>query len=317
VRNSRADRGLGEARSGPPGSPTADVQRLRLGIVLLACLLLAGGSDQAGRALAQPDCRSVAIRSPFSGDVLRGTVEILGSSRIDAFQFYKLEWAPESEPESWRAVSSTIDQPVSNGRLDLWDTQPLPDGRYRLKLTVVDQQSGERCRALVAPLWLANDATPEATEGATPLPTITAIPRQRPAGPGAGSGAANLSDAEPTGTAEPDVMLTPEASTAIDDPSLAEGAASGAQSGSAEDATTDSPEESRDTAGENETANAQGESSEASEPADSPGPVVAGGEALAEAGGNLLVSASMGFAAVMLALLGLGLVWWLVGRRGP
>lgn len=307
------DRDLSAARSfARLGSSPSAFRLSRLGLalacltgLLLTRLLLTGGADigEARRALAQPDCRSVAIRSPFSGDVLSGTVAILGSARIDAFQFYKLEWAPEAEPESWRAVSSTIDRPVSNGRLDLWDTQALPDGRYRLKLTAVDQQSGERCRALVAPLWLANSATPEATEAATPLPSITAIPRQRPAGPAAGAGIA--AEAESTGTAES------ETTPLLEDSGATEGL------GAAEDPAAAPEEESQDDSHADANARSEGEPNASSEKAASPGPMVAGGEAMAEAGGSFLMSASIGFATVMLALLGLALVWLAVGRRRP
>lgn len=155
--------------------------RLGRALATFAALLAAGvcglALGDARSASAQADCQGVAIRSPFAGDVVSGTIEILGSARIAGFQFYKVEWAPESEPESWRAVSSTIDRQVSNGLLDRWDSRGLADGVYRLKLTAVDDQANEVCRMLVAPLWVANTGPAEATPSPSPAPSPTALPR--------------------------------------------------------------------------------------------------------------------------------------------
>ena len=145
-------------------------------VALLAAACCALAPVSPGRVSAQADCQGVAIRSPFAGDVISGTIDILGSARIAGFQFYKLEWAPETEPESWRAVSSTIDRQVSNGRLDSWDSRALPDGIYRLKLTAVDDQANEVCRMLVAPLWLANAGPALPTPSPSPAPSPTALP---------------------------------------------------------------------------------------------------------------------------------------------
>jgi hypothetical protein len=112
---------------------------------------------------AQTSCRNVAIRSPFGGQTVRGLVPILGSARIDGFGFYKLEWARPTDPETWSAVSMTRPQAVVNGLLDEWDTARLPDGPYRLKLTVVDIQGQEPCRVTVDNVSVATHTTPTAT----------------------------------------------------------------------------------------------------------------------------------------------------------
>ncbi len=143
---------------------------------MLALLVLAAWP---GAASAQADCRAVRISSPLAGDILAGQVPILGSASIEGFQFYKLEWAAQAQPETWSAVSSTIDRPLRNGQLDLWNSAALPDGVYRLKLTAVDQEANERCRFLVEPLWLANESEPEPTASPSPPPSPTALPRDR------------------------------------------------------------------------------------------------------------------------------------------
>ncbi|MCE7937364.1 MAG: hypothetical protein DYG90_01965 [Chloroflexi bacterium CFX6] len=128
--------------------------------------------------LAQPGCGNVALRSPYRGEVVQGAVAILGSARIERFQFYKLEWAPVDDGERWSAVSDTVDQPMVNGLLDMWDTTGLPDGAYRLKLTVVDTDYQERCRVTVENVVVANIGTPAATE--TPTATVTPEPSAAP-----------------------------------------------------------------------------------------------------------------------------------------
>lgn len=131
---------------------------------------------------AQSPCRNVAIRSPFRGEPLQGRVPILGSARIDSFQFYKVEWAPNYAPEQWNAVSTTKPQPVQNGLLDEWDTKRLPDGTYRLKLTAVDAAGQEACRVLVTDLVLANRATPTATPPPSAEPTEVLVATFTPEG---------------------------------------------------------------------------------------------------------------------------------------
>ncbi len=129
---------------------------------------------------AQSACGNVALRSPYRGEVVQGAVPILGSARIDRFQFYKLEWAPANDPERWSAVSDTVDQPMVNGLLDIWDTVSLPDGAYRLKLTVVNGDYQETCKVVVENVAVANAGTPSATGTATATGTASIEPTTEP-----------------------------------------------------------------------------------------------------------------------------------------
>lgn len=162
----------------------------------------------AAPACAQNECANAAIRAPFSGDTLQGRVPILGSARIDDFNFYKVEWAPADDPENWRAVSHTIDEPVLNGLLDEWDTTSVPDGLYRLKLTVVNGQYQEVCRISVSGLRVANYTTP--TPEATPTAELdaTTVPREESA-----EEAAVSEEAEPTATLAPIVPVGADTTT--------------------------------------------------------------------------------------------------------
>lgn len=156
-------------------------------------------------------CDRSVIRAPFTGDVVGGVVTIFGSAEIQPFNFYKVEWATQANPEVWIAVSTIVDSPVRNGVLDRWNTGALPDDVYRLKLTVVDDRHQEACRFTAERVTVRNaTATPTsavATERSdtpaappaagpsafeTPLPTA---PRPSP-GPAVGE-----ADAAPTGAA--------------------------------------------------------------------------------------------------------------------
>jgi len=189
------------------------------GLVAVAAWLVAGG----GQVAAQTECQDVAVRSPFSGDVVRGKVAVLGSASIDGFGFYKVEWAPERESESWRAVSTTVAQPVRHGVLDTWDTSRLPDGLYRLKLTVVDASGQEPCSQVVTALSVANDgppAGPETPEAAPTLVLRAARPGDLPAaGPAATpppeAGAGEPAGATPDGEAPVAVAQTPPESGSL------------------------------------------------------------------------------------------------------
>ena len=67
-------------------------------------------------ASAYQQCANVLIASPRSGATVRGDVDIIGSAGIDRFQFYKVEYSPLNNPDSWSAVSQTIRRPVVNAR---------------------------------------------------------------------------------------------------------------------------------------------------------------------------------------------------------
>ncbi len=150
-------------------------------------------------ARAQPECRHTAIRSPVRGALLLGREPILGSAQIDDFAFYKLEWASQASPDSWSAVSTTRDQPVINGLLDEWDTSRLPDGRYRLRLVIVDPAGREVCISAVEDLTIANQPTPTVTASATVAAPDSAM--QPPAG--------NEGESPPTSTPSPTATLAP------------------------------------------------------------------------------------------------------------
>jgi hypothetical protein len=80
----------------------------------------------------------IFITSPAREETVSGTIQILGTARHERFQFYKLEYAgPGTQGYTWLG-DSVHRQPVTYGVLDTLDTTRLPNGAYRLRLTVVD-----------------------------------------------------------------------------------------------------------------------------------------------------------------------------------
>jgi hypothetical protein len=153
------------------------MRRLFVVILLILTLVLAlEGLSLAAPPVRPPqqECFNVAVTSPRMNAIVRGNVEIMGSASIDGFQFYKVEFSTISDPDYWMAISTTYNQPVINGRLDVWDTTRVPDGTYNLKLTVVDIRGQEPCRVVIPQIQVVNTQPTETpTPEATPTPTGT------------------------------------------------------------------------------------------------------------------------------------------------
>lgn len=155
----------------------------KLFVVILLILTLVPVLGDLGLAAPplsslQQECLNVSVTSPRMNAIVRGKVEIIGSASIHNFQFYKVEFSTITDPDRWVAVSTTYNQPVINGRLDVWDTTRIPDGTYNLKLTVVDIRGQEPCRVVIPQIQVANT---QPTETPTPLPTPT--PTETPRAP--------------------------------------------------------------------------------------------------------------------------------------
>jgi LysM repeat protein len=99
-------------------------------------------------ACTNPDSR---ITSPRVGELLLGTIQIIGTARVANFASYRLELRQEGTGQPFAAFM-TGDQPVKNGLLAEIDTRQWPNGEYWLRLVVVDAQGNypERCSILIA-----------------------------------------------------------------------------------------------------------------------------------------------------------------------
>ena len=81
---------------------------------------------------------NVRITFPRPGMVVTGMVQIRGTAAIERFQFYKLEYGIGTDPEQWSSLGDIRKEPVRDGLLETWNTEPFPAGTYHLRLTVVD-----------------------------------------------------------------------------------------------------------------------------------------------------------------------------------
>ncbi|MFC1465168.1 MAG: hypothetical protein ACFLMY_09995 [Candidatus Brachytrichaceae bacterium NZ_4S206] len=116
-------------------------------------------SAQSGESLAR-------IVTPVRDQTLRGNVTIQGSATSPVFSRYELAYAQEPDLANWIVIGGAV-QPVQSGMLGVWNTRPLPDGKYALRLQVFGVD-GSLNEAVVRNLTLANAA-------AAPTPAIATV----------------------------------------------------------------------------------------------------------------------------------------------
>jgi hypothetical protein len=113
-------------------------------------------------AIAQaPDPRA-QISVPGTDQTLRGTVNIQGTAAMDGFSRYELSYAAEPDAANWVSLGGAV-QPVTAGTLGVWNTRPLPDGKYALRLQVYDTANNV-AENIVRNIVLANAAAAPAPE---------------------------------------------------------------------------------------------------------------------------------------------------------
>ncbi len=83
------------------------------------------------------DARSV-INAPGVNQVLSGPVAVTGRAMHEAFQYYKLEYAPGANAGDGYTYFDGANSGVDGGTLGILNTGSLPNGVYTLRLTVVD-----------------------------------------------------------------------------------------------------------------------------------------------------------------------------------
>ena len=120
-------------------------------------------------AVLAQDASSVAITSPTPGDVLRGQVNIIGSTNAPDFVSAELDFAYASDVTGTWFPVQTLSQPVFDSPLYTWDTISITDGDYILRLRVF-LGDGTYEDATV-PVKIQNDVVPVMP---TVAPTATA-----------------------------------------------------------------------------------------------------------------------------------------------
>lgn len=117
-------------------------------------------------ASAQSSESLARIVTPVRDQTLRGNVTIQGSATSPVFSRYELAYAQEPDLANWIVIGGAV-QPVEAGMLGVWNTRPLPDGKYALRLQVFGID-GSLNETIVRNLTLANAI-------ATPTPAIAAV----------------------------------------------------------------------------------------------------------------------------------------------
>jgi hypothetical protein len=121
--------------------------------------------------LAAQDSPTIAISSPGPGEVLRGQVNIIGTTSDPNFISAELEFSYASTPiETWFPIQ-TLTQPVFDSPLYTWDTTVIPDGSYILRLRVFLNDG--TFQEVTVPVSVQNDIQP-----ATPTPAPSATPEE-------------------------------------------------------------------------------------------------------------------------------------------
>ncbi|MGQ9492958.1 MAG: hypothetical protein ACUVR2_04265 [Anaerolineae bacterium] len=147
---------------------------------LMACFVLQWGwITLAAERLSQAQPSS--ITSPADNSVVRGTVPIVGTAVDPQFWKYEVHYGPDPNPrDQWILIGVVHETQVLDGLLETWDTTLTPDGKYSLRLRVVNR-TGNYHEIFVHGILVANAApTDTPTPTLTPLPTLTMTPAATP-----------------------------------------------------------------------------------------------------------------------------------------
>jgi cytoskeletal protein RodZ len=85
-----------------------------------------------------PDARSVLF-TPGQNEVISGDVAVTGRAIHEAFQYYKLEFAPGAGAADGFVYFGGANSAVDGGTLGVFSSGAVGNGQYTLQLTVVDQ----------------------------------------------------------------------------------------------------------------------------------------------------------------------------------
>ncbi|MCL5997798.1 MAG: hypothetical protein M1546_17350 [Chloroflexi bacterium] len=147
------------------------VTRRLQALAILACVLATTGAVgiTAPHVYAQ-DVTLARITLPVRGQTVRGNISIQGTATSPQFIRYEVAYALEPDLANWTVLNGAL-QAVTDGVLAVWNTRPLADGTYALRLQVFNSD-GTVNETFVRDLTLANAGT-AATEDVPATTTIT------------------------------------------------------------------------------------------------------------------------------------------------
>jgi hypothetical protein len=119
------------------------------------------------------------ILNPRSGEALQGLINISGSTGGADFVTADLSFTYANDTTGTWFLISTVNQPVMNSLLALWDTTQISDGNYvlRFRVYLVD---GTFRDFFVAGLRVRNYTSVETPTPTVPIPEATSLPTTPP-----------------------------------------------------------------------------------------------------------------------------------------
>lgn len=106
----------------------------------------------SGMSGCVPD--QIMITSPQPGDVVNGSIKIIGTANVPNFGFYKYEVAPIGT-QNWATISADRN-PKQDKELGEWNTASLTNGEYFLRLVITDNV-GAQLEPCVIAVRVANE----------------------------------------------------------------------------------------------------------------------------------------------------------------
>lgn len=91
-------------------------------------------SVPSGMSGCAPD--QIMITAPEPGEVVNGSIDIIGTANVPNFGFYKYEIAPMGT-QNWATISADRN-PKQAEKLGTWNTSSLTNGEYFLRLVITD-----------------------------------------------------------------------------------------------------------------------------------------------------------------------------------
>jgi hypothetical protein len=127
--------------------------RLRvIGIALLGLVMVATSSTATAQEVVL-----ARITVPGKSQTVRGNITIQGTASAPALLRYQVDFSIEPDLANWTLINADV-KPVSNGVLAVWNTRPLPDGIYAIRVQVFTSD-GLAAETFVRELKLANATT--------------------------------------------------------------------------------------------------------------------------------------------------------------
>lgn len=102
---------------------------------LCALALVLAMALPAGAQTPQPAQPITRITSPVREQKLQGSVSVIGTATAPGFSRYEVSYALEPDTKTWVVIGGGT-APVDNAALAQWNTRPLADGAYALRVQV-------------------------------------------------------------------------------------------------------------------------------------------------------------------------------------